>query len=103
MFYPNLPNSALCLPNWERPPAFTGIPSPSASKNQVKGVIGKIGDCSQSQVAGLVISRMVPFLVMTRHFGDVVERTGRKCEGQWSDRALLDGVVHRGIPLRLRY
>lgn len=34
--------------------------------------------------------------------GDVVERTGRKCEGQWSDRALLDGVVHRGIPLRLK-
>lgn len=44
-------------------------------------VIGKIG-AVRSPVAGLVISWMVPFLVMTRH-GDVVEGTGRKCEGQW--------------------
>ena len=34
IFHPNLPNSALCLPNWARPPAFfTGFPAPRASKN----------------------------------------------------------------------
>ena len=104
IFHPNLPNSALCLPNWARPPAFfTGFPAPSASKNLGKRSYRKDRRCSQSQVAGFVISQVVPFLVMTRHFGDVVERTGRKCEGQWSDRALLDGVVNRGVPLRLRY
>lgn len=41
-------------------------------KIKVRLVTERIGDCSQRQVVGFVISWIVPFLVRTRHFGNVV-------------------------------